>query len=1028
MLRSLFSGVTGLKTQQTAMDVISNNIANSNTTAFKSSRITFNDALSETLSGARGTAGNFGGANPIQVGRGAQISSIDTIFKQGSLDETGLVTDLAINGKGFFVLSDGEQNYFSRAGAFQIQKDGSLMAQGGTHYVLGRLADDDGELVSTTTLEKIQLPFGRKEPAKATENIDLYCNLDVNASKVEEWLGDAELTVDGEPATASNDLASIDGNAIYAGDVIEVSGKDHEGNRISTSFKYGLDGTKIQDLINKVNTTFNSDDPVNGASLTLDDNGKLRLLGNRAGETKISIFMKESNENHEATEEIHSSKTGWLKTGPANTATQLNSLNEIENPYEVGDTIDVTIGGDTDTFTFNSGDETIEDLLNWMNNTASFTSDVDIELNSNGQIVNNGDGGEVVIAENSGDGEGLAGTSPTYTIKLGYADSSTELNDIMSSDSDITITNYEVGDLINISGTNPDGSSVSSQFEFATGEETVEDLLTKINDTFTGVTATINDEGKIVMTDNSIGDSKTSITLTDGSDNIGSGLELEFTTENFTARTSYSRAAGSYAVDHDEINSLSQVTTNYLDNDKIIVDVNGEIKEFVYGAQNDGTTMGDIIDWINDDETFEAAGDGVIAKINEDGQIVAEDPATYTIALADDADTDSGVGMAGTGVNYTIEEEGAAHATTNINDILEIDTNYEDGDSLTITGTTLDGQTTNVQFTYGTSNDGITLQDLLDKINSSFSGINGEINSEGKIQITDQDLSDSINYSSFQLFSNEGNTGEGLATGFNTTAGTDKSSILLPSFSNSVIGETGQHSTSKEVYDSLGNRHLVEITFKQDVNLDTGKWSWEATIDDGVVTPSAGGSGTVYFNEDGSLKSFEYAGNADSLKFNIPGADEMSIQLNSGTAGSFDGITQMGSPSTTVAIKQDGHSLGVLSNINVDDQGIVTGIYSNGINKNLAQIAMSTFTNESGLTKEGNSLFAANESSGDPIINWAGQNTSTIIKSGYLESSNVDLTDQFAKMILSQRALQANAKVVNTADQILTTIINRMKR
>jgi len=136
----------------------------------------------------------------------------------------------------------------------------------------------------------------------------------------------------------------------------------------------------------------------------------------------------------------------------------------------------------------------------------------------------------------------------------------------------------------------------------------------------------------------------------------------------------------------------------------------------------------------------------------------------------------------------------------------------------------------------------------------------------------------------------------------------------------------------------------------------------------------------------------------------------------------------MGSPSTTIAIKQNGYSLGVLQNINIDDQGIINGIYSNGVTKALAQIAMANFTNESGLTKEGGSLFAANPSSGDPIISWAGQNTSTLIKSGYLESSNVDLTDEFAKMILAQRALQANAKVVSTADEILSTIIDRMKR
>ncbi|HPK41268.1 MAG TPA: flagellar basal body rod C-terminal domain-containing protein, partial [Candidatus Cloacimonadota bacterium] len=87
-----------------------------------------------------------------------------------------------------------------------------------------------------------------------------------------------------------------------------------------------------------------------------------------------------------------------------------------------------------------------------------------------------------------------------------------------------------------------------------------------------------------------------------------------------------------------------------------------------------------------------------------------------------------------------------------------------------------------------------------------------------------------------------------------------------------------------------------------------------------------------------------------------------------------------------------------------------------------------SFTNEAGLQKEGNSLFSSNGSSGNAIVGWAGENNKSVIKAGYLESSNVDLTDEFAKLIISQRALEANSKVINTSDMILSTIIDRMKR
>jgi flagellar hook protein FlgE len=198
-------------------------------------------------------------------------------------------------------------------------------------------------------------------------------------------------------------------------------------------------------------------------------------------------------------------------------------------------------------------------------------------------------------------------------------------------------------------------------------------------------------------------------------------------------------------------------------------------------------------------------------------------------------------------------------------------------------------------------------------------------------------------------------------------------------------------------------------------------------VDEGKLVPHTGGSGTVVFNDNGSVRQFTYDNGTD-LRFNVPGAGEMRIKLNSGTPGAFDGMTSFDSPSTNALIEQDGYTMGVLGNINIDDQGIISGIYSNGITKALAQIALANFTNEGGLMKEGNSLFSANASSGSAILAWAGVNNRTQMKSGYLENSNVDLTEEFAKLIISQRALEANAKVINTADMVLSTIIERMKR
>ncbi|CCJ32604.1 MULTISPECIES: flagellar hook-basal body complex protein [Caloramator] len=136
MLRSLNSGVSGMKSNQIKMDVIGNNIANVNTTAFKAQRVTFKDILSQTLENAAAPTQNLGGSNPKQAGLGVAIASIDTNMNQGALSTTGRATDLAIEGNGFFVISDGIEYRFTRDGAFTLDANGSLVTSEGFH-VLG---------------------------------------------------------------------------------------------------------------------------------------------------------------------------------------------------------------------------------------------------------------------------------------------------------------------------------------------------------------------------------------------------------------------------------------------------------------------------------------------------------------------------------------------------------------------------------------------------------------------------------------------------------------------------------------------------------------------------------------------------------------------------------------------------------------------------------------------------------------------------------------------------------------------------
>lgn len=108
MMRSMFAGVAGSRNHQSKMDIIGNNIANVNTIGYKTSRMTFQEAFAQTLkSGSSPTGGGAGGTNPAQVGLGNMIRSVDVVMTQGGLEGTGRLTDLAIDGEGFFVVSDG---------------------------------------------------------------------------------------------------------------------------------------------------------------------------------------------------------------------------------------------------------------------------------------------------------------------------------------------------------------------------------------------------------------------------------------------------------------------------------------------------------------------------------------------------------------------------------------------------------------------------------------------------------------------------------------------------------------------------------------------------------------------------------------------------------------------------------------------------------------------------------------------------------------------------------------------------------
>jgi flagellar hook protein FlgE len=194
----------------------------------------------------------------------------------------------------------------------------------------------------------------------------------------------------------------------------------------------------------------------------------------------------------------------------------------------------------------------------------------------------------------------------------------------------------------------------------------------------------------------------------------------------------------------------------------------------------------------------------------------------------------------------------------------------------------------------------------------------------------------------------------------------------------------------------------------------------------GNETITSGASGYVSFNNDGSLNTFNYNGGATAVTIDPQnGAANISIAVNAGSTNGYDGLTGFASGRhTATVVGQNGYGLGILEKISIDQSGNISGIFSNGINRVLAQIILADFSNQTGLLKVGRSMYQPSANSGQAIEGVAGSTVSGAISSGALESSAVDIAQEFTQMITAQRGFQANARIITTSDSMLDELVN----
>lgn len=904
MMRSLYSGVSGLRNHQTRMDVIGNNIANINTFGFKSSRVSFSDIMSQTMRSGTSPDAYHGGINPVQVGLGMGVASIGQRHLQGSIMTTGMTTDLAIEGDGFFIVSDGAEEYYTRTNMFQFDGMGRLVDPSSGFVLQGTMANEEGELTASGSLGDIELPFGQKFPARATTDVNWTGNLDASVFPTESILQSSRVL--SIPEESDSIFAMYNGSGL-AHDIAD-------GDQVHFSC-LATDGTGIQNLYNSSGTNLGLDmgdtivvsaklDRIESAVLDKDDfratsfDLDLTVTDNHTGEIDQATVTIPPLENMTAAEAVdlitHAIKTEGLPItvtdeGSSWSLTPLNQTTEIAWSGPDPETLSIglpTASGANVPFyltidlavpDFDSFGELLDQIAADLNTTMGFTNQISVIREDDGTLRIQNDHAAIDInVEIRADPENETFSAAILALqgelnaedRSGRSDSITYQNSFIAGD--------DFGDLNDLAGQ-------------------LEESLQEVS---SGATASLTTDGKI------------SYTNVSGADSYAI-RDMEITVSP-TNRPLFQRALG---LDNEDLK-----VGDYLSSDRFLrTAAELDLLTDLYSASGAhlGLSTGDSIE-------FDFAIGGV-------------EQATYT-----------------------------ARVGTNI-------VQYRD------------------------------LADWMDEKLDTQSGTGVTIQSDGSLYVMgDPGEEDALSSMSLTESGNE---------------------VLQDAMAFTTIQEAEDATSTASVvtYDSLGNTHTVILTFNKS-EIDN-YWTWEATLDsDGTVL--RGNEGSITFNPDGSLATFQPNDGAAFTFEPGTGAEMVSMSFDAGTLGGLSGITQFSAASTVVASEQDGYAKGDLASITIDEFGVINGHYTNSITKTLAQIYLASFNNAGGLEKEGNNLYSRGGNSGQAVVGTAGATIAASVVSGGLEQSNVDLAEEFTNLITTQRGFQASTRIITTSDEMLVETVN----
>jgi flagellar hook protein FlgE len=513
MIASLFTSSSALAASQLMLSVVGNNLANSNTTGYKSQSIRFADQFSQLLRGPSESTSVNGGKNPIQLGLGVQVAATDTNLSQGTFATTGNSLDLAIQDAGYFVLKNGDNTVFTRDGAFSVDASNHLVnaATGAKVQRVGTV----GEGTPTAAAfqipgnSNITIPKGLTIPGVATQNISFTGNL--NASSVgplaQVLKAGQSLTAGGIRATGATLLNSLDQTTTQyvAGDQISISGTRVDGAAVTGTYTFsGTASDTVNSLLATINQAFLSGTSGTGATAAIDSTGHITLTANKAGPATLSMSMSSATGSAGVTNFTNFLQTTAGKNGDTNT-TVIQVFDGQSTPHNI-------------TFGF----EKVS--ANRWNVTASMDPKEGTitgfgEDNSVAGLSFNQDGSFLSVVGTS-DAESQVTSNP-FTSVGGPATASTLLDSLDQH----TGGPYAAGDSIKITGIDFAGNTVSTSLPtvdpVTSAPATVGDLVNAINTSFGGAVATIDASGNIQFTAKKAGQTALSVKLTDSASNTG---------------------------------------------------------------------------------------------------------------------------------------------------------------------------------------------------------------------------------------------------------------------------------------------------------------------------------------------------------------------------------------------------------------------------------------------------------------------------------------------------------------------------